>query len=151
MLHVEARARRGALDLDVAFEVEPGSCLSLAGPSGAGKSTILRIIAGIAPADHALITSGAACWADTDDAVDLCAPGQPLDGDRAEHAPQRGREPRRQRRRVRHRPVTPAAAPSAAPAPASSAPAPAAARSAALAAAVSVTPLGARWRMKPNM
>ena len=66
-------------------------------------------------------------------------PGQPLDGDRAEHAPQRGREPRRQLRRVRHRPVTPAAAPSAAPAAAPpSAPS-------------SVTPLGARWRMKPNM
>ena len=47
MLRVEARARLGALDLDVALETPPGGCLALAGPSGAGKTSILRVVAGL--------------------------------------------------------------------------------------------------------
>jgi sulfate/thiosulfate transport system ATP-binding protein len=36
---------------DVSFEVRPGELVALLGPSGGGKSTILRIIAGLEPAD----------------------------------------------------------------------------------------------------
>ena len=47
MLRVEARARLGALGLDVALSVDAGRCLALAGPSGAGKTSILRVAAGL--------------------------------------------------------------------------------------------------------
>ena len=36
---------------DVSFEVPAGQLIALLGPSGSGKSTILRIIAGLEPAD----------------------------------------------------------------------------------------------------
>jgi molybdate transport system ATP-binding protein len=47
VLRVELTTRVGDVDLDVGFEVEPGTCLAIAGPSGAGKTTILRAIAGL--------------------------------------------------------------------------------------------------------
>ena len=58
MLRVEARTRRGALDLDVALEVPAGACLALAGPSGAGKSTVLRIVAGLLRPQAGRVTCG---------------------------------------------------------------------------------------------
>lgn len=65
MLRVEAQARVGSLDLDVALEAAAGECLALAGPSGAGKTSILRIAAGLlAPASGA-VTCGGEQWLDT--------------------------------------------------------------------------------------
>lgn len=40
--------QRGALSVDVAFEVRPGQVLALLGPNGSGKSTMLRVLAGLA-------------------------------------------------------------------------------------------------------
>jgi sulfate/thiosulfate transport system ATP-binding protein len=40
---------------DVSFEVSSGQLVALLGPSGSGKSTILRIIAGLEPADHGTV------------------------------------------------------------------------------------------------
>lgn len=42
---------------DIAFNVEPGSFVSLIGPSGCGKSTVLKSVAGLLKPDH-----GEICW-----------------------------------------------------------------------------------------
>jgi sulfate transport system ATP-binding protein len=56
---------------DVSFEVRPGELVALLGPSGGGKSTILRIIAGLEPADAGEV------W---------------LDGERVDHVHARDRQ-----------------------------------------------------------
>ncbi|MCW3013935.1 MAG: molybdate transporter, ATPase subunit [Solirubrobacterales bacterium] len=71
MLRVEARARLGACDLDVALEVPAGTCLALAGPSGAGKSSVLRIVAGVVRPDAGHVTCDGDAWLDTATGVDL--------------------------------------------------------------------------------
>lgn len=57
-IHVEHLSKRfgehAAVD-DVSFEVETGELVALLGPSGGGKSTILRIIAGLEPADQGTV------------------------------------------------------------------------------------------------
>jgi molybdate transport system ATP-binding protein len=69
-LRVEARARLGALDLDVALRVEAGECVALAGPSGAGKTTVLRVAAGLVRPERGLVEAGTETWLDTERGVD---------------------------------------------------------------------------------
>ena len=71
MLRVEARARLGALDLDVALETPPGGCLALAGPSGAGKTSILRVVAGLLRPREGRVACGEEVWLDTARGIDV--------------------------------------------------------------------------------
>ena len=71
MLRVEARARLGALDLDVALETPPGGCLALAGPSGAGKTSILRVVAGLLRPGEGRVACGDEVWLDTARGIDV--------------------------------------------------------------------------------
>ncbi|MCW2997212.1 MAG: molybdate transporter, ATPase subunit [Solirubrobacterales bacterium] len=71
MLRVEARARLGAVDLDVTLAVPAGTCLALAGPSGAGKSSVLRIVAGIVRPDAGRVSCDGETWLDTTTGVQL--------------------------------------------------------------------------------
>ena len=71
MLHVEARTRLGALDLDLTVEVAPGECLAVAGPSGAGKTSLLRVAAGLLRPEHGLVEAGGETWLDTRRSLDL--------------------------------------------------------------------------------
>jgi molybdate transport system ATP-binding protein len=71
LLELEARAVRGALELDLALEVGAGECLALVGPSGAGKTSALRIVAGLlCPAEGRVVCDGET-WLDTATGVDL--------------------------------------------------------------------------------
>jgi len=71
VLRVEARARLGALDLDVALETPPGGCLALAGPSGAGKTSILRVVAGLLRPREGRVACGDEVWLDTARGIDV--------------------------------------------------------------------------------
>ena len=71
MLRVEARTRLGALELDVALDVDAGRCLALAGPSGAGKTSVLRLAAGLLRPEHGLVSCGEEVWLDTSRGVEL--------------------------------------------------------------------------------
>ena len=51
--------------LDVAFDVGPDAVLAVFGASGSGKTTMLRAIAGLHTADHAVVQVGDATWADS--------------------------------------------------------------------------------------
>ncbi|HEY8867065.1 MAG TPA: ATP-binding cassette domain-containing protein, partial [Solirubrobacteraceae bacterium] len=73
MLLLDAETRAGALDLQVALEVEPGRCLALAGPSGAGKSTLLRIAAGLVRPRRGHVRAGSETWLDTERGIDVPA------------------------------------------------------------------------------
>ncbi len=62
-LHVEATvAARG---LDVGFSVVAGAVLAVLGPNGAGKSTTAAVIAGLVPADRAIVRVGDRTLTDT--------------------------------------------------------------------------------------
>ena len=71
MLRVEAQTSLGALDLEVALEVETGACLALAGPSGAGKTSVLRIAAGLVRPQHGRVEANGETWLDTERGVDV--------------------------------------------------------------------------------
>ncbi len=58
-------------ELELEFEVEPGTSLALVGPSGAGKSTVLRSIAGLHRPDRGRVTLGERSWFDPDAGIDL--------------------------------------------------------------------------------
>ena len=73
MLSVQARTRRGDLELDVQLAVERGECLALAGPSGAGKTSILRIAAGLLRPAHGRVEANGATWLSTDREIDVPA------------------------------------------------------------------------------
>lgn len=51
-LHVDVGIRVGDLELDLAFDVEPGQVVGLLGPNGAGKSTLLHTVAGLRRPDR---------------------------------------------------------------------------------------------------
>jgi molybdate transport system ATP-binding protein len=71
LLHVEARAQLGDLELETALVARTGECLALAGPSGAGKSTVLRIVAGLLRPEHGVVRCDGRVWLDTTAGVDL--------------------------------------------------------------------------------
>ena len=51
--------RGGRLLFDaVSARVEPGGALLLIGPNGAGKSSLLRLLAGLLPAEAGTVTGG---------------------------------------------------------------------------------------------
>jgi molybdate transport system ATP-binding protein len=66
VLSLQARTRRGDLDLEVELGVQRGECLALAGPSGAGKTSILRVAAGLLRPAHGRVDANGATWLDTD-------------------------------------------------------------------------------------
>jgi molybdate transport system ATP-binding protein len=59
------------MQLDVAFETERGSLVTLYGPSGAGKTTILRIVAGLTTAESGLIQFDEEVWFDPRQKINL--------------------------------------------------------------------------------
>jgi molybdate transport system ATP-binding protein len=71
VLRVEAQTRLGALELEVALEVDAGTCLALAGPSGAGKTSILRIVAGLVRPERGCVLAGGETWLDTERGIDV--------------------------------------------------------------------------------
>jgi molybdate transport system ATP-binding protein len=73
VLRVEASTRLGALDLDVALEVQAGECLAVAGPSGAGKTSLLRVAAGLLRPGRGLVRANGETWLDTERGIDLPA------------------------------------------------------------------------------
>ena len=71
MLVAEIATELRDVDLDLALEVQPGTCLALVGPSGAGKSTTLRAIAGLHRPDRGRVRLGSSNWFDSEAGVDL--------------------------------------------------------------------------------
>lgn len=53
------------IPLDVEFSCDTGDVLAIFGPSGSGKTTILRCVAGLHRAAHAVVRSGVETWSDT--------------------------------------------------------------------------------------
>jgi molybdate transport system ATP-binding protein len=71
VLRADARTTLGALELDVALSVAPGSCLALAGPSGAGKSSVLRVLAGLLRPREGWVSCGEEVWLDRERGVEV--------------------------------------------------------------------------------
>src|SRR3990170_1048029 len=71
MLALEAATTLGGFELDLALDVERGSCLALAGPSGAGKTTALRIAAGLLDPARGRVRCDGRTWLDTEEGTSL--------------------------------------------------------------------------------
>ena len=67
-LSVELRQAE-PIPLDVSFTCGAGDVLAIFGPSGSGKTTILRSIAGLHRAAHAIVRTGDEVWTDTSSSV----------------------------------------------------------------------------------
>ena len=70
MLHTA----QGRQLLDISFQLEKGSLLTLYGPSGAGKTTILRILSGLTDPASALIEVDGTIWDDSTRKIHLPTP-----------------------------------------------------------------------------
>lgn len=57
-LDVDVRVTRGGFTLRVDLAATPGSVIAVVGPNGAGKTSLLRGIAGLAPADGHVVVDG---------------------------------------------------------------------------------------------
>lgn len=64
MIRFEASLRRGAFELEVAFETAAGA-VALFGPSGSGKSTVLAVMAGLARATRGVFSLDGELLVDT--------------------------------------------------------------------------------------
>jgi molybdate transport system ATP-binding protein len=73
VLTIQARTRRGDLELNVELVVERGECLALAGPSGAGKTSILRIAAGLLRPVEGRVEANGTTWLSTDRDIEVPA------------------------------------------------------------------------------
>ncbi|MDH3323378.1 MAG: ATP-binding cassette domain-containing protein, partial [Flavobacteriaceae bacterium] len=65
------QAASGKMLLDVHLEIEKGKLVTLYGKSGAGKTSLLKIIAGLLPADHGKIIVEDIAWLDSQKKIDL--------------------------------------------------------------------------------
>lgn len=66
-------AADGPVTLDVALSLSRGESLALLGPSGTGKTSLLRLLAGLLPADDGHIAAFGRLWLDRAAGIDLPA------------------------------------------------------------------------------
>ena len=61
-LHKKLKAKPQTFNLEVKFEVEPGSFVAVYGNSGAGKTSLLRLMAGLDKPDKGSVFIDNTCW-----------------------------------------------------------------------------------------
>ncbi len=61
----------GTVPLNVSFVLKKGECAALFGNSGEGKTTILRILAGLTPADKTIILADGEVWDNSENKIHL--------------------------------------------------------------------------------